>query len=171
MQAQPGPSQSTLAFEEHARWVRSLRDNFSSQGRQLTTGGHPVEDLLDASEMLSRSPPAAATGWPAEASPGEMGVRSGDGFTASFNRALDFEDFEEPVYRGFGLSAFAANGSEPEPQEVGHEPPVYRSLGGGVGGRDGADSDDGADTPWLASMPPLVQRQRAGELQFDGFGA
>lgn len=94
----------------------------------------------------------------------------GIGFRVGLHdQSLDDYD-DEPVYRSLGACLGFEDGADiSEAQEVGHEPPTYR----GLGAMDDSmiESEDDADAMWLASMPPLVQRQRAGtlDLGFDGF--
>ena len=75
-----------------------------------------------------------------------------------FNEALDFVD--EPVYR----SASAHLSWQPANDELDFdaEAPVYRSLGGLLGGAE-MQAEDALDAhaTWMQSMPPLVQRQKA----------
>ena len=163
-----GPSR-TAAFEEHASWVRSLREYSSLQNQQLPsptrveTSFNILTRTRDV-EQLSGSDPFR----------GEL-LRGEESLVGSFDLALDLDEaFEAPVYRGLGLAAFQdALDRDSDAQEVGHEPPVYRSLGGLDGGAFDSD-DDGDSWPESMPMPPLVQRQRAGTLNvgtaFGDFG-
>ena len=75
-----------------------------------------------------------------------------------FNAALDFVD--EPVYRSVStdLSWQPAN----DELDFDSEAPVYRSVGGLLGGAEEQSEDaQDAHATWLQSMPPLVQRQKA----------
>eukprot|EP00966_Prymnesium_polylepis_P209332 4849521-Prymnesium_polylepis.1 len=170
--------QSDSEYEAHLAWVRSLqlqRASMRESSRSMNSSSMGFQELSDPL-ALSRT----ETGQQSDAWPQTARTRVEGEMTAAFDRALDFEEFDEPVYRGLQLGSFPADTVAFEDQEVTDDAPVYRSLGGlglGLGGDEGMDDDDdGDDTAWLASMPPLVMRQRAGELNvgfggFDGFGS
>lgn len=84
------------------------------------------------------------------------------------DRELDFDDFEGPVYRG-SQPSYHWEG-EPEDLEVGHSPPVYRSLTLEVEEGEAAASSGnvGCHEAWLTSMPPLIHRQSARVLLVGG---
>lgn len=142
-------------FEAHQRWVRYLRESYDSRR----------ESMREESSMRSLDTPSDGGG----ASASGSGADAGDSHVVeremahAFDRALDFHDFDEPVYRGLGLDY---GGEHQEIDfEVGHEP-VYRCLGledGTIDFRD-APQDESMDTDWLATMPPLVHRQAARHL-------
>jgi len=153
-----------------------LRESHATRESSRGTHSSSLESLSAEASADPLTQPSLQ-GWPNANWPHAPGVGTEGQLTAGFDRALDFEEFEEPIYRSLHLSNFAASAAnfEPDDQEVGHEPPVYRSLGGGLGAHDldevAGESDDDADASWLRSMPPLVQRQQAGTLRFDGFGS
>lgn len=98
----------------------------------------------------------ATAGWAAETE-----------LASGFDRALDFEEFEEePVYRSLNLSCY----DDSLDFEVTGSDPVYRSLNRLNLGMDNGVLDafelrppesQPVDAAWLAHMPPLVQRQAA----------
>lgn len=132
------------AFVSHAAWVRSLRESYDSQ--RLSQHLEPDGDG-DGSEAGSSASIALSAADPVDQ-------------LAHFDRALEFEDFDEPVYRSLVLAGYDAyDGYEGQDFASGHEP-VYRCLGLEA---PALEFDDAADSPmdskWLATMPPLIHRQ------------
>ena len=77
-----------------------------------------------------------------------------------FDRAVDLDEIDGPVYRGGIMPAGGAFFDA----EVYDEAPVYRSfdLAGVVGDAPAlAPSPEAFDNVWRQSMPPLVERQTA----------
>merc|ERR1711988_1709040 len=121
------------AFEDHQQWLASLRAMHAS--------------AMHASAV--RSPlPSAPMVW---GLPNETNAPLSTG--AFSDTLLDANDFEEPVFRSLG--------GFPEGAAF-EEAPVYRSAPI-ESGRDDAASQlqPSSDAEWLATMPPLVHRQRA----------
>lgn len=95
--------------------------------------------------------------------------------------AVEFGDFEPPMYRSVGSAGSALASGEVESDfdvggaECDFEEPVYRSLGHlGDRGASGTvdveeleataahvDAASAVEAAWMRSMPPLVKRQRA----------
>ncbi|KAL3920514.1 MAG: hypothetical protein SGPRY_005224 [Prymnesium sp.] len=142
------------AFHEHSEWVRSLREQHAASSRDPPQA--PAH--LDLVRELERG-----AGGPSEEA--WRGHRAADGKWTLPDASLELEDCDGPIFRGLNYASFAIDA---EPQEVGHEP-VFRSLDVG----DLPEIEDNEKGDWLASMPPLVTRQRAGPLRvgipFDGF--
>mmetsp|Transcript_31508 Transcript_31508/g.53914 ORF Transcript_31508/g.53914 Transcript_31508/m.53914 type:complete len:179 (+) Transcript_31508:68-604(+) len=163
---------NSAAFEEHVSWIRSMRE---AAGSQLALDARRSASDLDLRDLGDGDLPSARLSWSeserggdaaGESQGAEYGREGADAIelAAGLDRALDFDDFEEPIYRSLGYLHSAGV----DDQEVGHEPPVYRSLGGALEG--GCDDDFSAadEGMWPLSMPPLVSRQRAGDLQLVG---
>lgn len=153
----PTPSQ-LAAFREHSEWVRSLREQHAASSRDPPHA--PAH--LDLVRELERG-----AGGPSEEA--WQGHRAADGKWTLPDEMLELEDCDGPVFRGLNHASFATDSFDAEPQEVGHGPPVFRCLAVG----DLPEIEDNEKGDWLASMPPLVTRQRAGPLRagipFDGF--
>uniref|UniRef100_A0A7S3AGW8 Uncharacterized protein n=1 Tax=Haptolina ericina TaxID=156174 RepID=A0A7S3AGW8_9EUKA len=153
-------SSNSAAFEEHAAWIRALREDYPSLHNQLSSSRTNAETHMTRRNNIQ--PPTT---------PSRPSLLGGGGLHAhdpGVDQAIDDDDFEEPVYRGLSLAAFASDSSDA--QEVGHAPSAYR----GLSAIDNAafDSTRGVDTSLRPSLiPPLVQRQRAGTLDVGaGFG-
>ena len=144
---------SVTAYEEHQQWLTSMRTLHAA--RSVDSGSHS-------------SLPNAPMTW---ALP-EEDVSSGQ----SSGLVFEDEDFEAPVYRSLGgmMSMHGAGSTELEVGDDDFEEPVYRSLGGFLSDTTNISEDLQLELPsrqqpsvpteaerdWLATMPPLVQRQR-----------
>ena len=121
-----------MAFASHSAWISELREQYATIG--------------------SRGPVPSGFG-------GGLGEpQLMEHLDERFNEALDFVD--EPVYRSVStdLSWQPAN----DELDFDSEAPVYRSVGGLLGGAEEQSEDaQDAHATWLQSMPPLVQRQKA----------
>ena len=118
-------------FEEHANWIRSLRAMHDSEGGYL--GGAEIVGDEATSPFGDTHASTSADG--------------------VFDQELNLDD--EPVYRNIGQVAFTEDMPE---QEVGFElNEVYRSLDS----VDWSEATSHAEMGWRASMPPLLQRQKA----------
>jgi len=135
-----------------------MREWRESRREELTQWGEPVRSDAHHSAHDSYS---GGLGWgsaPAE----DEGDALGYSLAQGFDRALDFDDFEAPVYRSLDMGGepmgYVSDGSD---FEVGHEP-VYRSLGFDDGAFEADPAvDESLDAEWLATMPPLIHRQSA----------
>lgn len=154
-----------MAFEDHCRWIRSLRESYDSIRAS-------EQDSQRYQDSLGEDSGGPGVGIGHDGETGRVARLLAERFdqpiTAEqlaygLDRALDIQDFDEPVYRGLDLI-----GSEHSQQdfEVGHdcydfEEPVYRGLGSYITGTDSDSVDSPHDSEWLATMPPLVHRQSA----------
>lgn len=148
------------SFGEHQMWLHSLRRSYDSLRAEAASGREEGE-LKDSGsgrkELACFLPP------PEMPQPEETPLASGHSesddvaLSSDFDRALDFDDFNEPVYRSLGLVLAAEDAAVISEEEIPIEP-VYR---GRLRAREDEDEEGVADTVWLASMPPLVKRQRA----------
>ena len=79
--------------------------------------------------------------------------------------ALDGDDFDSPIYRSLGsLTAFAEGGDALDGDDF--DEPVYRSMSAAPldASGDRQDMREGDEQLWLQTMPPLLCRQRGGQL-------
>ncbi len=140
----------TSAFEEHAEWVRSLRASAESL-RDSQRGSEHGSERVDL--------PGEAGGGSNAGGQFDGGVMA-DELAPAFDRALDFQDFDdEPVYRTLGLNLYGYGSDHSQDFEVGHEPALYRSFDYNLSGDDYPAENEVMGSDWLATMPPLVHRQ------------
>mmetsp|Transcript_27705 Transcript_27705/g.41827 ORF Transcript_27705/g.41827 Transcript_27705/m.41827 type:complete len:140 (-) Transcript_27705:541-960(-) len=136
-----------MAFEDHCAWVRSLRESYDS-----------LYDSRAGDSVRVNNADAERSG---RLSVGSMRGDAGMDLAGEFDRVVDLDEYDEPVYRGGTL-----NFSPDLELEVGHEPPVYRSFGDLDFEEELAPvamEPDSLDRGWLATMPPLIHRQ-AGRM-------
>eukprot|EP00320_Phaeocystis_rex_P021216 CAMPEP_0119058412 /NCGR_PEP_ID=MMETSP1178-20130426/2749_1 /TAXON_ID=33656 /ORGANISM="unid sp, Strain CCMP2000" /LENGTH=143 /DNA_ID=CAMNT_0007039347 /DNA_START=104 /DNA_END=535 /DNA_ORIENTATION=- len=129
-------------FKSHCDWIAGVRAQYQ---RQMQAAGEDSPDwlrLADTQPLHER-----------------------------FSDAMEFGDFEPPVYRSIG-SAVSTVGSV----DTDFDEPVYRSvvqLGDRASGSADVEDFEAVSSPvavttsttveaeWMRSMPPLVKRQRA----------
>ena len=126
-----GQSQDAL-FASHCEWIQQMR----AQYEQLGVAAHAQHDVPS----------------------GTLHER--------FSDALDF-DSEPPVYRSLTSDSGSGvtGGLAWQQEELDFDEPVYRSLSGVAGVEAGVEVETAAaptsHAAWMATMPPLVTRQRA----------
>jgi len=137
---------SAESFSNHRNWILQLRQ---SEPAKRTHGGSLADDLAMQLTGADLSPGSGnSSSFAGHYSTGSIGFDS-----LAFESDMEVLD-DEPVYRSLGF--FCGDGSD---EVVADDEPVYRSLGEGADAGAGSDSD-AAEEQWLASMPPLVCRQR-----------
>ena len=143
--------QSARAFNSHAAWVHNLRRSYEERRNSaLSVEESSRDEDMAFEDSLSR------------ASYTMPGVDASElsGMVQDFDRAVDLDEIDGPVYRGGIMPA----GGAFYDAEVYDEAPVYRSfdLAGVVGDAPAlAPSPEAFDNVWRQSMPPLVERQTA----------
>jgi len=143
--------QSARAFNSHAAWVHNLRRSYEERRNSaLSVEESSRDEDMAFEDSLSR------------ASYTMPGVDASElsGMVQDFDRAVDLDEIDGPVYRGGIMPAGGAFFDA----EVYDEAPVYRSfdLAGVVGDAPAlAPSPEAFDNVWRQSMPPLVERQTA----------
>jgi hypothetical protein len=143
------PSTSTTAcdarrsFHQHNEWIQSLREDFNARVSLASDVDHGEDEgrgwtFHEEHEELD----VRAAAWDSEE------LAAGVELAGSFDRALGFDDFDEPpVYRSVGIM-----GELPD-EEYADCPVAPRMLR--------RQSTAEVEAEWLSEMPPLVCRQNA----------
>ena len=143
--------QSARAFNSHAAWVHNLRRSYEERRNSaLSVEESSRDEDMAFEDSLSRA---------SYTMPGVDALEL-SGMVQDFDRAVDLDEIDGPVYRGGIMPA----GGAFYDAEVYDEAPVYRSfdLAGVVGDAPAlAPSPEAFDNVWRQSMPPLVERQTA----------
>jgi hypothetical protein len=145
---------ATNAHDSHQQWLSQMAAQYAAH---MANAGAPAP-----ANTVAQSPlPAAPMMWAAR--PEE----ANDAANEFAGVALDSDDFDAPVYRSLGgLFSSGSAGSQELTFGTGEdfydeEAPVYRSLPAECTAAAPAPTAEEAQREWLATMPPLVQRQRA----------
>jgi len=162
-------SPNSAAYEEHQNWLAQLRgvqdalersaggDANAAAAARAAMRQLEEQQQLPSPHFSSPSLPRARMAW------GEQNALLDAEFAGL---ALDGDDFDVPVYRSLG-SFSSGTGISPrftaDDLEADFEPPVYRGMGAPAPAPASAAPELDAEA-WLAAMPPLIRRQRAGPL-------
>lgn len=148
-------AQSATTFESHQLWLANL---YAEHAR--LSGRDESEASPSAAAPAALPSPPMVWAHPEEANNIEHSF-------AGIN--LDYDDFDAPVYRSLGSALFSSGSGDSvfaaeEPDEM----PVYRGLNLAAAFAEAEPAPEAQQDPreqWLATMPPLIQRQKAGLLQ------
>ncbi|KAL3918378.1 MAG: hypothetical protein SGPRY_006043 [Prymnesium sp.] len=140
-----------MAFKAHAEWVRELKEEYHSRQQappQRSTADSLVAQLAAGFDHNVNVEDAEGSSYFRTSSVADSDV---DSFAA-----------EAPTYRGcIGPADYFFESAADH--EVGYDEPVFRGLGptceDSESAQDVGANDEQQDTDWLASMPPLIQRQ------------
>merc|ERR1711988_795668 len=160
------PAPATMdSFLEHQKWLASMRKMHQTlmeedDARSSPSGRTAPLPNTGTSMHGATSPlPEAPMMW---GRPEEVNDES-----FAFNSMAMDDSFDAPVYRSIG--SIFDNVEFVDDNTAWEEPPVYRSIGlafdeeGGAGGV-ASERHDSVSEDWLATMPPLLCRQRGGVL-------
>ena len=146
------------ALAAHNDWLTALRADYDRRTSEATAAAPRFSTgSQDEAAFAHAAAPAAEHHYP---SYGGMPSYGGHYAGAAFDEGYD----EGPVYRSLGANLAAMSVAE---EEV--ERPVYRGMGAGMcgavdyGNVESASEDSAmaVEAAWLASNPPLLQRQAA----------
>jgi len=148
------------AFVDHQSWLHSLYARKRGAGGADTacaTGSPPCAQQLSSPQSLPHAPMM----WAQD----EVLDATFSGMAIGGEIALDGDDFDGPIYRSLGsLTAFAEGGDALDGDDF--DEPVYRSMSAAPldASGDRQDMREGDEQLWLQTMPPLLCRQRGGQL-------
>lgn len=141
----PEAANQEEVFAAHSAWVAGLRAQYeaATSQRNRPVGGGVQPSGFDGFGDFGMAG-------------GEPQLHEAQQLDERFDEALDFD---EPVYRSLSDVSWQPANDE---LDFDAEAPVYRSLGGLLGGAE-MQAEDALDAhaTWMQSMPPLVQRQKA----------
>ena len=136
------------AFENHSAWIRSMRRSYQERRNSSCSVESSFGEEEHHEELMGINRGSYAM----------PGVDTSD-MAADFDRAVDLDEIDGPVYRG-GLMPIG--GAAYFTEEVYDEAPVYRSFDlQGAAAPSLTPSPEAFEDVWLQSMPPLVERQTA----------
>ena len=158
-------SSSTIAFNEHQAWLHELRVMHAAHmaGTSTAVTQHsplPAPPMMWALPDEANDVPSGFGGFDGHEVTNVACFGGFDGHYASV--ALQDDDFDAPVYRSLG-NVFSEDALDLASDD---ESPRYRSLpiAPAASARPRANE---ADEAWLASMPPLIKRQKAMHSPLD----
>ena len=148
----PEAANQEEVFAAHSAWVAGLRAQYEA----ATSRSRPVGGGVQPSGFGDSGDFGMAGGELQLHMAGEPQLHEAQQLDERFDEALDFE---EPVYRSLSDVSWQPANDE---LDFDSDAPVYRSLGGLLGGAE-MQAEDALDAhaTWMQSMPPLVQRQKA----------
>ena len=161
-------------FNEHVDWLRSLRAQYDAEVIGVTRSpslSQPVgfgDSPFSSPFNSPRSHASASTDVGAAAlpeAPMAWGAYRNDEADYGYgfgSISLDDSAFDEPVYRSMGsIMAGDAEFVDDPSYGMADEAPIARGFS--FGSLD-EGLDEASEKKWLSAMPPLIRRQKAGQL-------
>jgi len=167
-------------FDDHVSWLRSLRAQYDNEvvnvertssccpvGFGSLSFESPASSPRSHTSAVSPSRTTAAVGALPEVAMtwAHQDELNEDAFGYGFGSlSLDDSALDEPIYRSMG-SIMASAEFVDDPLYVDDEPPVTRGFSSALAAATFDDSlDEESESKWLQTMPPLIRRQKAGNI-------